>query len=199
MNQSQNGYSYQRGWAVPALGVLGGIVFVFGGGWLILSSLFSEVGTKAAATIVMIAGSCGVSGVLLALVVVAIVHSIREPRVQVQAPPQASYEILPAQRQPPVLLPASNSLTRFQSSGAQQAELRFRDEPPVMVSLAAVEDVVAMPVIRRPENWSHSNASYGAIKRYFVENNYAVAQDGKAGQWVAREKAIALLREWQRR
>ena len=72
MNQSQNGYSYQRGWAVPALGVLGGVVFVFGGGWLILSSLFSEVGTKAAATIVMIAGSCGVSGILLALVVVAI-------------------------------------------------------------------------------------------------------------------------------
>ena len=81
----------------------------------------------------------------------------------------------------------------------RQAELRFKDEPPLFVPLSAVEDVVSMPVIRRPENWAHSNASYGAIKRYFIANNYATAEPGKAGTWVARGKAIALLREWQRR
>lgn len=199
MNQSQNGYSYSRGWGIPAVGIVFGSVFAFGGCWLILSSLFAEVGTRAAATIVLLALSCGGGGVALALVVLALVHQIREPRIQMAPPPQTSYDILPAVREPPVLLPASNSLTRFQASSAKQAELRFKDEPPIFVPLSAVEDVVAMPVIRRPDNWAHANSAYGAIKRYFVANNYAVAQDGKAGQWIAREKAIALLREWQRR
>lgn len=198
MNQSQNGYSYQRGWAVPALGVLGGIVFVFGGGWLILSSLFSEVGTKAAATIVMIAGSCGVSGILLALVVVAIVHQIREPKVQVQAPIQTQYEILPPPRRAPALLPASGALTRYQSApmASDMVELRMADGHGEMVALAAVEMVLAMNPVRRPKGWPHSNESYSWIKRWAIENRYLRADEGRAGEWIDREKMRQVVHAW---
>lgn len=191
-------YTQSRGLAAPALGVIGGIVFAFGGGWLILSSLFAEVGAKAAATIVMIAGSCLVSGILLALVVFALLQAIREPRAQVQVPAQTQYEILPS-RPAPILLPASNSLTRFQSSSAQQAELAFRDQPSQFVPLAAVEAVIAMDVIRRPADWAFANAAYGHIKRWLIANRYATAEDGKAGTWLDRNRARAVVAEWRKR
>lgn len=198
MNQSQNGYTYTRGWGVPVVGIVFGSVFVLGGAWLVLSSLFDEVGTKASATIVLMAGSCLVGGVVLALIVVAMVHSIREPRPQMLPPAPASYEVLPAMRQPPVLLPASNSLPRFQSSGAQMAELRFRDQPTQFVPLAAVEAVIAMDVIRRPADWPHANDSYGHIKRWLIANRYAQADKGKAGTWLNRARARAVVDAWRK-
>ena len=199
MNQ-QTGYTQtSRGWGVPFLGIVMGVMLVLGAAWVILADLFRQVGSSASAVIVILSATCGVSGVLLALVVVAIVHSIREPRPVVLPQPQASYEVLPAMRAPPVLLPASNRLTRFQSSAGRQAELRFKDQPPRYVPLAAVEAVAAMDVIKRPPNWPHANKAYGDIKEYAVANHYAQAADGKAGTWVDKPKFIALLREWQRR
>lgn len=191
-------YTQSRGLAAPALGVIGGIVFAFGGGWLILSSLFAEVGAKAAATIVMIAGSCLVSGILLALVVFALLQAIREPRAQVQVPAQTQYEILPS-RPAPILLPASNSLTRFQASDSRQAELRFADAPTQYVPLAAMEALLEMDVIKRPPNWPHANSAYTWGKRWLLANRYAQAADGKAGTWIDRNRARAVVAEWRKR
>jgi len=196
---NQTPYTHTRGWGVPAVTIVFGSVFVLGGVWLILSDLFKKVGTDAAATIVLLSGSCLVGGVLLMLVVFALVQSIREPRVQVQAPPSPSYEVLPATRQPPVLLPASNSLTRFQASSAQQAELRFRDQPTQYVPLAAVEMVLAMDVIKRPDKWPFANSAYTWIKRWLLANRYAEAEDGKAGTWLDRARARAVVQEWRKR
>lgn len=199
MNQTRDGYTYTRGWGFPAVGIIFGVVFVLGGAWLVLSSLFAEVGSKAAATIVLMALSCGIGGVLLALVVFALMQSIREPRVQVQSPPLPSYEVLPATRQPPVLLPASNSLTRFQASDSRQAELRFADAPTQYVPLAAMEALLEMDVIKRPPNWPHANSAYTWGKRWLLANRYAQAADGKAGTWIDRNRARAVVAEWRKR
>lgn len=198
MNQSQNGYSYQRGWAVPALGVIGGIVFALGGSWLVLSSLFTEVGTRAAATIVILSTSCLVGGVALALVVVALTNQIREQKVQVQAPIQTQYEILPPPRRAPALLPASGALTRYQSApmASDMVELRMADGHGEMVALAAVEMVLAMNPVRRPKGWPHSNESYSWIKRWAIENRYLRADEGRAGEWIDREKMRQVVHAW---
>lgn len=197
---NQTPYTQTRGWGVPAVSIVFGSVFVLGGVWLVLSDLFKKVGTEASATIVLLSGSCLVGGVLLMLVVFALVQSIREPRVNVQPPaPLPSYEILPATRQPPVLLPASNSLTRLQSAPGQQAELRFADAPTQYVPLAAMEALLEMDVIKRPPNWPHANSAYTWGKRWLLANRYAQAADGKAGTWLDRNRARAVIAEWRKR
>jgi hypothetical protein len=108
-NQARDGYTYSRGWGVPAIGIIFGLVFVLGGAWLVLSSLFAEVGSKAAATIVLMALSCGVGGILLALAVVALVREAREPRPLQPMNPMPSYDILPASR-PAALIPSRPGL-----------------------------------------------------------------------------------------
>lgn len=196
---NQTPYTQTRGWGVPAVTIVFGSVFVLGGVWLILADLFKKVGTDASATIVLLSGSCLVGGVLLSLVVVALVQATRDRQWNPPMPPvPASYEVLPATRQPPVLLPASNSLTRFQSSSAQQAELAFRDQPSQFVPLAAVEAVIAMDVIRRPADWPHANSAYGHIKRWLIANRYATAEDGKAGTWLDRARARAVVEAWRK-
>jgi len=197
---NQTPYTQTRGWGVPAVSIVFGSVFVLGGVWLILSDLFKKVGTDASATIVLLAGSCLVGGVLLALVVVALVQTTRDRQWNPPMPSvPASYEVLPAVRQPPVLLPASNSLTRFQSAPGRQAELRFADAPTQYVPLAAMEALLEMDVIKRPPNWPHANSAYTWGKRWLLANRYAQAADGKAGTWLDRNRARAVVAEWRKR
>ncbi len=198
MNQ-QTGYTQtSRGWGVPFLGIVMGVMLVLGAAWVILADLFRQVGSSASAVIVILSATCGVSGVLLALVVVAITHQIREPKAQVQAPIPASYEILPAPRRAPALLPASGALTRYQSApmASDMVELRMADGHGEMVALAAVEAVLAMNPVRRPKGWPHSNESYSWIKRWAIENRYLRADEGRAGEWIDREKMRQVVHAW---
>ena len=175
-----------------------GVMLVLGAAWVILADLFRQVGSSASAVIVILSATCGVSGVLLALVVVAITHQIREPKAQVQAPIPASYEILPAPRRAPALLPASGALTRYQSApmASDMVELRMADGHGEMVALAAVEAVLAMNPVRRPKGWPHSNESYSWIKRWAIENRYLRADEGRAGEWIDREKMRQVVHAW---
>lgn len=192
MNQSQNGYTYQRGWAVPALGVIGGIVFVLGGGWLVLSSLFTEVGTKAAATIVMIAGTCGVSGVLLALVVVAIVHQIREPRVQ--APPMpvmSSYDVLPASRGTPLIPSRAGLRTEDAKVALMFTNKQVREIPAAAMawffSRRGPEDMV-----RGTNGWRWANEAYSVGRAWLIDQQ-ALRNDNA---WIDKQGAMEHLGLW---
>lgn len=198
MNQSQGGYTYTRGWGVPFLGIVMGVALVLGAGWVVLSSLFAQVGTSAAAAIVMIAGSCGIGGVVLALVVAWLLQLIRAERVQVQAAPPASYDVLPAVRRPPVLLPASNALARYQSApmASDTVELRMADGHGEVVPIAAIEAILAMNPVRRPKGWPFANSAYTWGKRWAVENRYLHAEDGKSGEWIDRDKMRQVVRAW---
>lgn len=203
MNQTREGYTYTRGWGIPAATTIFGSVFALGGAYLILSDLFRQVGASASAIIIIISALCGGGGILLTLVVVAIAHQIREPKIQVQAqaPIPAQYEILPALRRPPALLPASGALTRYQSApmASDTVELRMADGHGEVVALAAVEAVLAMNPVRRPKGWPHSNESYSWIKRWAIENRYLRADEGRAGEWIDREKMRSVVRAWTER